>query len=163
VGCEYDKRTQTGTQTLSGSIESMKSCSTCGLSKPLDQFSWKQKDRGSRQSICKPCFREYVKQHYQDNAEKYKASTAVNRPKYKQQVREYVIQYLKTHPCVDCGEADIDVLEFDHIVSIGSGARPLWQATSLRAAQREIDLCEVRCSNCHTRRTRVQMGWRARQ
>jgi hypothetical protein len=71
-----------------------------------------------------------------------------------------MLDYLKTHPCVDCGESDIEVLEFDHRELIGNKASRV--GSFLQSRKRlieEIAKCDVRCSNCHTRRTRRQMGW----
>jgi hypothetical protein len=54
-----------------------------------------------------------------------RAHYIANRPYYLEKARtrnlavtraniEYLIAYLKEHPCVDCGERDIVVLDFDH-------------------------------------------------
>lgn len=69
-------------------------------------------------------------------------------------IRRFIVGYLLEHPCVDCGEDDIVVLDFDHVGSeknhnvgylIGSG--------TLEKVRAEIELCEVVCANCHRRRT----------
>lgn len=64
-----------------------------------------------------------------------------------------LLDYLTSHPCVDCGETDPTVLEFDHIgqkrfgISVGLRARPSQDVLD------EIEACEVVCANCHRRRT----------
>ena len=56
--------------------------------------------------------------------------------------------------CVDCGEADMLVLEFDHVgVKRGQISTMAWNV-SLEALQRELAGCEIRCCNCHRRVTR---------
>jgi hypothetical protein len=71
-----------------------------------------------------------------------------------------IYEYLLTHPCVDCGENDPVVLEFDHVTGekkyniadvIRSGRT--WQAIT-----KEIEKCEVRCANCHRRATARRKG-----
>ena len=77
-------------------------------------------------------------------------------------LREYVKNYLLSHPCVDCGESDIIVLEFDHITddkkyniaNMYSGGH------SIETVQREINKCEVRCANCHRRITHLRRNSR---
>jgi len=65
----------------------------------------------------------------------------------------------KNHPCADCGESDIVVLEFDHqrdkVADVSLLAR---DGYSLDKIKREIDKCEVVCANCHRRRTAKQFG-----
>ena len=66
-----------------------------------------------------------------------------------------------TNPCIDCGESDPTVLEFDHLgdklkelsVLAASGA-------SVKALRAEIAKCEVVCCNCHRRRTAHRGNWR---
>ncbi len=65
--------------------------------------------------------------------------------------KEFVAEYLRTHHCVDCGESNPIVLDFDHVrgnkVYTISWLRK--KPFSLKRIQEEIDKCEVRCSNCH--------------
>lgn len=67
--------------------------------------------------------------------------------------------YLIEHPCVDCGENDPVVLEFDHIrdkkaFTIGSCLHYDWSKI-----ENEIAKCEIRCSNCHKRKTAREQNW----
>lgn len=72
-------------------------------------------------------------------------------------------EYLGDHPCVDCGEEDPIVLEFDHVAGtkefpVSEGVSRMYSIKKIKA---EIDKCEVRCANCHRRVThnrRLQRG-----
>jgi hypothetical protein len=76
--------------------------------------------------------------------------------------RQFVLNYLQSHPCVDCGESDPLVLTFDHrdtkdkensiCLAIGF----CWSIIKL---ENEINKCDVRCANCHLRKTNYQFGW----
>lgn len=128
--------------------------------KSLDEYPYKNKDKGIRNKTCKSCMREYSKQHYRDNLDKYKQKSRLSRTRSIERSRKYIVDYLETNPCVDCGEQDIEVLEFDHIEAVGSrGIRVSHLYTaSLDRIEEEINKCEVRCANCHVRRTRKQLG-----
>lgn len=80
--------------------------------------------------------------------------------KYKKN-KIFLARYLGTHPCVECGEADPLVLEFDHIELRGPNDRTVSSLTnvSMKRLWEEIEKCQVLCANCHTRKTRTQMGW----
>jgi hypothetical protein len=72
-----------------------------------------------------------------------------------------VLEYLAAHPCVDCGEKDPIVLQFDHIKpeeKKNSVAR-LIDGSHWDNVLAEIEKCRVVCANCHTRRTAKQFGW----
>ena len=66
---------------------------------------------------------------------------------------KWLADYFRDHPCADCGESDIFVLEFDHLrdksFNIGNRFRHLGWDLILD----EIAKCEVVCGNCHRRRT----------
>jgi hypothetical protein len=70
----------------------------------------------------------------------------------------YLIEYFKGHPCVDCGEDDPVVLEFDHL---GEKLFDIGREIHNRGWQSildEIEKCEVVCANCHRRRTARRRG-----
>lgn len=68
----------------------------------------------------------------------------------------YVRDALLKSGCVDCGIADLLVLECDHIGPKEANVSKLVRdGYSLARIQAEIDRCEVRCANCHRRRTKL--------
>jgi L-lysine 2,3-aminomutase len=75
--------------------------------------------------------------------------------------REFVGTYLASHPCLDCGEADTRVLDFDHV---GEKTRDVCEMVlrglPVEALAAEIERCQVVCANCHRRRTATRAGWR---
>lgn len=139
----------------------MRRCSKCKELKEEDLFPWKNKTLGKRSSTCKVCQREYGKAHYGSNKDYYLSKNSRNTPEIRKRNKDYIIKYLLSNPCVDCGENDIEVLQFDHIDMVGSKGKRIsdYSRSSINALQEEIDKCEVRCGNCHIRRTRRQMGF----
>lgn len=93
--------------------------------------------------------------HYLRNKAVYKARATRFKRVAKLRNKQYLKDYLSAHPCVDCGESDIVVLEFDHVIGIKRREVTLLahQAVSLSTLMHEIAKCEVRCANCHRRVT----------
>lgn len=135
-------------------------CTACGLDKQPDDFYYKNKEKGKRDTQCKVCVNAYRKEHYKKNSAVYKARSRRQDTQYKTRNVTNIISYLETHHCVDCGEADPLVLEFDH------RDRKAKQHTIARMIGihswekiiKEIEKCEVRCANCHKRKTVKQLG-----
>jgi hypothetical protein len=100
----------------------------------------------------------YGREHYLANRAPYIHNAALNRKKVRLERTRYLIEYFKANPCVDCGERDPIVLEFDHL---GEKSFDVGQGISERNWQSvldEIAKCEVVCANCHRRRTARQRG-----
>lgn len=140
----------------------MKTCSKCKTSKSLEAFPRNVAKKDGRGTACLECQRLYTRSHYNGNKQYYVDKARRNDIGYKAQAREYIVEYFKTHPCVDCGESDMTVLEFDHRdgvdKSCGISALVRGQAKLDRLIA-EIAKCDVRCCNCHRRRTAKQFGW----
>ena len=62
---------------------------------------------------------------------------------------------------MDCGEPDPVVLDFDHVsnAKIANISYLLNSVGSWRRLEAEIEKCEVRCANCHRRKTAKQQHW----
>jgi hypothetical protein len=72
--------------------------------------------------------------------------------------------YLLEHPCIDCGETDIQVLDLDHLDSMTKTREiglMILRGCSWDTVRAELEKCVVRCANCHRRRTaRDWSHWR---
>jgi hypothetical protein len=80
------------------------------------------------------------------------------------EVRNLILLHgvLEASGCVDCGESEIVVLDFDHIGSKTANVPMLArQGCSLERLKAEIAQCAVRCANCHRRRTLASARSRA--
>jgi hypothetical protein len=98
--------------------------------------------------------------YYERNKEKelkYKTERQINK---RAEARHFVYAYLRSHPCVDCGESDPLVLTFDHVTGTKKMdiSQMVNQGYSLDALQNEISKCEVRCGNCHMRKEKQRRG-----
>jgi L-lysine 2,3-aminomutase len=135
-----------------------KKCTKCKIEKELKNFNKKYKNRLN--SRCKECVRESVKKHYLNNKEYYINKALKHNKKYKLINKQFVWNFLKTHPCVDCNESDPIVLEFDHLKEKNNDiSSMISQSYSLETIKKEIEKCEVRCANCHRRKTAKQFNW----
>ena len=137
-------------------------CTECGQDLPLTEFNYKDRQRGKLHHFCRRCSRAYFRNYYAQHR-----AVLVLRSKHKNAAERYrnqerVREYLRTHPCVDCGEADPVVLQFDHQDPASKSSNVgelLRRRASWGKIQAEIDKCDVRCANDHQRRTASQFGW----
>lgn len=134
-------------------------CNICKNVLPVEKFSKKNSSRRGYSYRCKDCHNTYMRDTwYVNNRQKQIKSTA----KWKQKRREFVYNYLLSHPC-ECGESDPAALDFDHDdpsiknFTIGRQVANLSDEKLLD----EIEKCTVRCANCHRKRTAQQFGWYA--
>jgi hypothetical protein len=129
----------------------MKLCPGCGVEKPRHLFAKRFQAKSGISRKCLDCLAEY------------RRNWSAERPRYHQDVKKrhrleayaFVRAYLATHPCVDCGESDIVVLEFDHVRgvkerNISDMCRRAFRVDRLAE---EMTKCDVRCANCHRRKT----------
>lgn len=141
-------------------------CSRCGERKlrsdNKERSEYHRRTNGKWYAYCKLCHSQYTKSHYRQHKTVYLAKARRYDAEYKKEIHVWLYRYFQEHPCVDCDETNPIVLEFDHrddtdkiaAVSLFVQAR-----RSIKSVQREVAKCDVRCSNCHKKRTAVQQNW----
>ena len=87
-----------------------------------------------------------------------------NRRKRKTTIRLFLAEYYTANPCVDCGETDITVLDFDHLLEKNFGInQAISDVLPIERIKAELEHGEVRCSNCHRKITAERTrNWRWR-
>jgi hypothetical protein len=138
--------------------DDMRRCGRCGELKPVSHFAWRRKAKGQRHSMCRPCHSDYHRQHYLANKQRYIDQAAATKRRARLERTLLLIEYFKDHPCVDCGETDPVVLEFDHVADKEFEVARNFAERSWQSILDEIEKCEVVCANCHRRRTAARRG-----
>jgi hypothetical protein len=80
-------------------------------------------------------------------------AAGADRPLRRRNLR-FLVEHLREASCVDCGARDHLALEFDHVGA--KRASVVWlafQEHSIVSLEAEMSQCEIRCANCHRRRT----------
>jgi hypothetical protein len=132
-----------------------RTCPSCGVTRSAADFP----DRGTR---CLDCRRAAGRAHYRANREYCLAKARRRTERVVQETRAWLLTYSREHPCVDCGNEDVRVLEFDHrdgATKLSAIAILAGQGFGLTRVKAEIEQCDVRCANCHRIRTHLQRGW----
>ncbi|MFK4835641.1 hypothetical protein ACI3KY_07935 [Microbacterium sp. ZW T2_14] len=144
-----------------------KNCGSCGRAKPLDEFNRKASRPDGLQEVCRECNRRSSRAYYARNREHHVRVIVERTAKRRAEAKAFLVIYLRAHPCVDCGVADLRVLDFDH--RPGADKRKdvmamVKQGFSIAKLSEEIAKCDVRCRNCHAIATleRVGENWRSR-
>ena len=135
-----------------------KRCTTCHGLGPLTDFNVRRSAPDGLQARCRPCSREW----YVRNRLVHMARVRERNKRVRAEHQERLAAHLLEHPCVDCGEADLRVLDLDHEDPAHKAAnvgRLVNLSLPWSTVLAEIQKCSVRCANCHRRRTAEAWGW----
>lgn len=125
----------------------MKRCPACKQEKELSEFPKNASRKDGVGVHCFKCRKDIQRRWYVSHAKEHHQKVRLR----VYQIRQKVDDYLLKCKCVDCGNNNPIVLEFDHvrgkkidnISSMASGG------TCWPLILKEISKCEVRCANCH--------------
>ena len=133
----------------------IKECPKCNVEKTAFEFPVHNAKSYSCGRYCLACQRLYSRAHYQKNKASHNPRRAQHTVEYRNRNRIFIAQILAKASCVDCGERDPIVLEFDHVrgqkkydIAFMTNA-----GIAIRTLESELAKCVVRCANCHRRRT----------
>ena len=106
-------------------------------------------------SQCRDCKAKFQHSWYLRNRVTHGKNAKSRRVRVRADNARFIEEYFLDHPCVDCGEPDRVVLEFDHVRGEKkyNVSEMVWSGISLKTIKSEIAKCEVRCANCHRRVT----------
>ena len=130
---------------VKGIIERL--CIQCKQWKPIDSFpiSYGYSD-SRRRGHCKQC-----------QTIRLKESKRKCRARYFKQINSI----LSNLGCKDCSEDDWIVLEFDHVCGKKTNtiSEMIGRCFAWSKIEEEMEKCEVRCANCHRRKTAKERNW----
>lgn len=140
-----------------------KICSKCGEEKPITQFVRKKSRKDGYCSWCKLCYRLSANQRYAKSIDV--RSKAIDRAtiryyRLRGPNRLEMLRYLKNHSCVDCEETHPATLQFDHVR--GQKKMDITRMFTMYKWDKvlqEIAKCEVRCANCHAKKTALERDY----
>jgi hypothetical protein len=89
-------------------------CLTCRQVKPICEFSYRNRLKKWRMGHCKVCCSLKQKTWYKANKSTCRGISNKWCAKRRFETAVKILEYLQLHPCVDCGESDPLVLDFDH-------------------------------------------------
>jgi hypothetical protein len=134
-----------------------KTCTVCRIEKPTTDFYSDKKMKSGLRADCKECVRAKERERQKDpsrhkrHIETSKAYSLARRL----DMQVYVLTILNQRGCIDCGETDPIVLDFDHVRDTKTSgiSRMMRHYCTWEELEKEIAKCDVRCANCHRRKT----------
>lgn len=138
-------------------------CTRCNKKKTVDLFNKRSKAKDGLSVWCKQCFADYDRERYQTVDKERKDR---NRKAQAERKQNLLWEILTTSECNNCGNADPEVLEFDHRDGADKkfNVSEMMYSHSWESILKEIAKCDILCANCHRKRTIKQFGfWRGSQ
>lgn len=139
----------------------MKKCCECKIEKDISCFGRNRARKDQLQSLCKECDNIRATKYHHKNKEKLWPQIKARKLKRVIRNREYVTAFKAAHPCIDCGNKDTRVLDFDHVT--GGKENNICNLVnigiSMKALILEINKCVVRCANCHRIKTSKERNY----
>jgi hypothetical protein len=133
-------------------------CPKCHIPRDENDFLRRSGSGGHRkQRWCRFCCSAAVRKVYSESLD-YRESHKVAQRRRRIENLRFILEHLVTHPCVDCCEADLLVLQFDHIDFNEKRDVMGMLLNSRDRIAAEIAKCVVRCANCHAKRTAEQFN-----
>jgi len=140
----------------------MKTCPDCKTDK-LDSFGKDERRKDGLTRCCLACCRTQNRASYQRHKETHAKRTRRWTLKRQEENRRFLWDYKLSHPCVDCGEEDPRVLQFDHVRGEKTAdvtELAFGNKVSTDRLTSEIAKCAVRCANCHLKETWASRGYK---
>jgi hypothetical protein len=91
-------------------VAEAKKCRTCKRVRPLTDVNMRERAPDARQARCRECSREW----YLANKEEHVKNVGERNRHLRTEYADRLARYLLEHPCADCGEDDVRVLDVDH-------------------------------------------------
>lgn len=124
-----------------------KVCTRCDKEKDIEEFLFRNKDKGTRHSACSECYKDIRKESY----ERTKQTTLNRNKRNTEKKKEWFNDYKANLSCEKCGEDHPACLEFHHLnpTTKDKNVAEMINTYSQKKIQEEIDKCSVLCANCH--------------
>lgn len=126
-----------------------KTCSKCNCVLSIDQFAWKSKSKGTRQSRCKQCYSAYNRAYYASGEKDKQKKRTIE---YTKSLRDRFQVWKSTQVCAVCGETSPECLDLHHVDPSQKDdeiAKVISSTGSWKRIEDEMAKCVVVCANCH--------------
>lgn len=134
-------------------------CIECLIEKDISEFNFRNKSKGIRYKFCRDCSKKKWNNQYSKNKEYYLNKQKKIRKRLRGDNSQKIWDYLKSHPCIKCGETNPILLEFDHLRDKKYNVSHMIKDYSWSSILKEIDKCQVLCVTCHRLKTAEDFGW----
>lgn len=100
------------------------------------------------------------KRHYRENKNDYIKRASKRNNIQRKKNRAFISRVKSYASCADCGEANPIVLDFDHVrgEKLKNVSDMANASYSINSIKNEIRKCDIRCSNCHRKKTHFRRG-----
>lgn len=100
------------------------------------------------------------KKWYEKNKNRHIQNVSLRKKQVIQRVRQFVAELKESTPCTDCGiNYPSYVMDFDHLANKEYQiSNMIHSGYDICSVQKEIDKCEIVCSNCHRVRTHNRLN-----